>query len=428
MSTESQPMGPTRITASWRSRLFAVGATVGILLGVLYLQHRRHAWPFSLHHGQAFPAAVVAASPARPALSRARGTHPRGPVDLDPERAAFFGIRTESARREVITRTVRAVAAIVPDESRVSHIHTRVAGWIEHLYVTSTGQRVRTGQPLAEIFSPELLTSQSEYLSARAGAAGSPAFAEAARARLEVQGMTPGQITELERRGTPIRTVTVVAARGGVVLHRGIAVGTTVDPSTEIFTIGDLSRVWAVAEIPESDIAGVKVGGRARLTFPASGLAPMEARIAFVAPTLNERTRTLRARFELDNRNDHLRPGLFGNAELRSEPREAVTVPRDAVVDTGTLRLVFVAVEPGSFQPTPVELGVDFGERVEVRTGLAEGQPVVSAGVFLIDSESRLRASGSAGTGHSHGQAAPAPAPAPSGSPAAPAHQGHEGH
>ena len=431
MRTENRAMGRTSLLSSWGSGALTVGATAGLLLGALYLQHRRNAWPFSLHHGQVTMATAPAA-PAAPARSSrsepiaAVGSHPRGPVALDPQRAAFLGIRTEPARREVITRTVRAVAAIVPDESRVSHVHTRVAGWIDKLHITTTGQRVRAGQPLAEIFSQELLASQSEYLAARAGAGGGGStLAEGARARLQVLGMSAAQIAELDRRGTPARTVTVVAPRGGVVLRRGIAVGTAVDPSTEILTVADLSRVWAIAEIPEGDIPTVKVGTPARLTFPASGLAPMEAKVAFLAPTLSERTRTLRARFELDNAGASLRPGLFGTAELRSEPREALSVPRDAVVDTGVQRLVFVAIDAGSFAPTPVELGVHFGDRVEVRSGVAQGQPVVSAGVFLIDSESRLRAGG-AGAGHSHGQTPPASAaPAPA---AGPTPQGHRGH
>jgi membrane fusion protein, copper/silver efflux system len=425
MSTRSRVMGRPGILLGWRSGALVAGTTLGLVLGALYLQHRRHAWPFSLHHGLAGSASSTPLASRQSAQSGPLGLHPRGAVALDGQQIARLGIRIEPVRREVIARTVRAVAAIVPDESRVSHVHTRVAGWIEKLHVTTTGQPVRAGQPLAEIFSQELLASQSEYLAARAVGAGD-AFAEAARARLKVLGFSDAQIAELERRGTPARTITVVAPRGGVVLRRGIAAGTAVDPATEILTLGDLSRVWAIAEIPEGDIPGMKVGMLALLSFPASGLAAMDAKIAFLAPTLSERTRTLRARFELDNRGGSLRPGLYGTAELRSEPREALTVLRDAVVDTGAQRLVFVATEPASFEPMPVELGIRVGDRVEVRRGLSEGQMVVSAGVFLVDSESRLRASGGAGTGHSHGHGPSGAAPpAPSGLPAT---QGHEGH
>jgi membrane fusion protein, copper/silver efflux system len=409
------------------SGLLVAGTTVCVLLGALYLQHRRRAWPFSLHHGLTATSAGGAASSKTPEQAGpALGAIPRGAITLDRQRAALFGIRTEPVRREVITRTVRAVAAIVPDESRVSHVHTRVAGWIEKLYVATTGQPVRAGAPLAELFSQELLATQSEYLAARADGTES-SFADAARARLEVLGFTGSQIAALERRGAPARTVTVVAPRGGVVLRRGVAVGTAVDPSTEIMTVGDLSRVWAVAEIPESDISGVAVGAHARLSFPASGLPALDGKVVFLAPTLSERTRTLRARFELDNRDGKLRPGLFGTVELHSDAREALTVPRDAVVDTGGQQLVFHAGGTGDFEPMPVELGVRLGDRVEVRAGLSEGQRVVSSGVFLVDSESRLRASGGAGTGHSHGQShTPAPASVPQSPPGKAT--GHEGH
>jgi Cu(I)/Ag(I) efflux system membrane fusion protein len=315
-------------------------------------------------------------------------------------------VRTEPARFETLSKPIRAVATVVTDESRVSHVHTRVAGWIEELYVDTTGQKVRAGEPLAGIFSQELLSSQTEYLSAlRAANSGGPrsAVGEAARARLKVFGMTEAEILELEKRREPMRLTTVVAPRTGVVFHRGISVGTAVDPSTEIVIVADLSRVWVLAEVPEGDIPDVRRGARARLEFPASGRVPFEARVDFLYPTLTERTRTLRVRFVVDNPDGTLRPGLYGTAEFDVGPRRALTVPRDAVVDTGLEQHVFVAIGPGGFVPRTVELGVRLAERVEVREGLGEGEVVVASGAFLIDSESRLRASGAGGAHAGHG-------------------------
>ena len=392
----------------WISLGAGVVVTFVLLVSLLVIQHLRHSWPFSLHHGLPVTMEEPAGRMATPTAAPEDTAHARGPVEFDPSRLDAMGVRTEPARFETVSKPIRAVATVVTDESRVSHVHTRVAGWIEELYVDTTGQRVRAGEPLAGIFSQELLSSQTEYLSALRAASSGPrsAVAEAARARLRVFGMTEAEILELEERREPMRLTTVVAPRSGVVFHRGISVGTAVDPATEIVTVADLSRVWVLAEVPEADIPEVSRGARARLEFPASGRAPFEARVEFLYPTLTERTRTLRVRFVVDNFDGALRPGLYGTAELDVGPRLVLTVPRDAVVDTGLEQHVFVAMDPGGFVPRTVELGVRLAQRVEVRGGLSEGEEVVSSGVFLVDSESRLRASGAgpAHAGHGAGQ------------------------
>jgi Cu(I)/Ag(I) efflux system membrane fusion protein len=239
---------------------------------------------------------------------------------------------------------------------------------------------------------------------------------------LTVLGMTSAEIDDIEQSGEPNRLVTVVAPRSGVVVNRGVTVGTSVDPSTTLLTIADLSRVWVLAEVPEASIPFVRVGTPARLDFPASGRAPFSARVDFVYPTLTERTRTLRVRLAAANPGDVLKPGLYGTAAFESAGQNVITVPRDAVVDTGMQQHVFVAAGD-RFEPRPVTLGVQLADRVEIRDGLKEGERVVAAGVFLLDSESRLRATGGAG-GHSHGT--------PSGDPkrqrAAPGTDPHVGH
>jgi Cu(I)/Ag(I) efflux system membrane fusion protein len=277
---------------------------------------------------------------------------------------------------------------------------------------------VRAGQPLAGIFSQELLSTQNEYLAARRAAKSGPpsAVVEGARSRLKVLGMTDAEIRAIEESGQARRLVTVTAPRSGIVLNRGISVGTAVDPSTQIITVADLSRVWVLAEVPEGDIPSVQVGTPATLEFAASGRAPFEARVQFLYPTLSERTRTLRVRFEVDNPNGSLRPGIYGTATFRVSPRPALTVPRDSIVDTGSAQHVFVVAGEHRYVPRPVKLGTRFDDRIEVRDGLHEGESVVASGVFLIDSESRLRASGG-GTGHAHGNTDEAPS-----------RRGHEGH
>lgn len=392
----------------------ATSSAFVLLVGVFLVQHLRHGWPFSLHHGMGAPRASAPIAAPRDAGGVAPA-HPRAAVAIEPGQLDAIGVRIEQVRRETISEPIRTIATVVPDESRVSHVHTRVSGWIERLDVNTTGARVRAGQPLAGIFSQELLASQTEYLAARRGAQAGPPSAVVAgsRARLKVLGMTDGEIRAIEETGEPRRLVTVTAPRAGVVLHRGISVGTAVDPSTEIMTVVDLARIWVLAELPEGDIPSVRVGTPAQLEFPASGLPPFEARVEFLSPTLSERSRTLRVRLAVANPGGSLRPGIYGSATFGVEPRSVLTVPRDAIVDTGGAQHVFVVAGEGRFVPRPVKLGTRLDLRVEIREGLVEGDPIVASGVFLIDSESRLRASG----GDTDGATQEAPA--------AGGHQGH---
>jgi Cu(I)/Ag(I) efflux system membrane fusion protein len=215
------------------------------------------------------------------------------------------------------------------------------------------------------------------------------------------------------------------------VVNRGVTVGTAVDPSTTLLTIADLSQVWVFAEVPEASIPAVRVGTTAQLDFAASGRAPFAARVDFLYPTLTERTRTLKVRLTVANPRGTLRPGLYGTAAFEAAGAPTITVPRDAVVDTGRQQHVFVAVGD-RFEPRPVTPGVQLADRVEIRSGLTEGDRIVSAGVFLLDSESRLRATGGAGGMAGHDMGTPArpegAAAPPTKLPEAPAPDPHAGH
>ena len=390
----------------------AAAATALVFTVALWAQHTRSAWPFE-------PAQERVAELRNVTLLSGEDSgpaHDRIPVDVRAETAQALGIRLEVVGRESLTQEVRAVATVVPDESRLSHVHTRVSGWVEQLHVNTTGDVVRAGQPLARIFSQELLSSQTEYLAARRNTSASgiaSVVVASGRTRLGVLGMSATDIDTIERTGEPMRLVTIHAPRTGVVVNRGVTVGTSVDPSTTLLTIADLSRVWVLAEVPEANIPGIRVGATAQLDFPASGREAFPARVDFLYPTLTDRTRTLRVRFSAPNTSGALRPGLYGTATFTSAGPEVITVPRDAVVDTGVQQHVFVATGD-RFEPRAVMLGVQLADRVEVRSGLDAGERIVAAGVFLLDSESRLRATGSTG-GHNHSapavpaDAAPAP-------------------
>jgi multidrug resistance efflux pump len=310
-------------TARLMASLASALATAVVLIGGLWVQREREAWPFNTPAqatAGATGAAPVAADPnAVHNMAAADAAVPvdRVPVEVTAGSMADLGIQIEEERRESLTQAIQAVATVVPDESRISHVHTRVAGWLEQLDVNTTGELVQAGQPLARIFSQELLSSQTEYLAARRTTAASgisSAVVASGRTRLTVLGMAPDEIDTIEQTGEPRRLVTVVAPRSGVVLNRGVTAGTAVDPSTTLLTIVDLARVWVLAEVQESDIPAVRVGSTAQIDFPASGRAPFTAKVNFLYPTLTERTRTLRARFSVANPGGTLRPGLYGTA------------------------------------------------------------------------------------------------------------------
>lgn len=408
-----------------RPALMFVAGAVSLAL-VLAMQHLRHGWPFSLHHGVVDTSSEAAEAPPH---GGGETGHRRVAVEVEEARLDALGVATTTVGREDLAGELRAVATVVPDESRVSHVHTRVSGWVERLSVTTTGEAVRSGEVLGAIFSRELLASQTEFITAlRAGSDGP--LARGARDRLRVLGMTDGEIEALERRGSALRNVPIVSPRAGVVLHRGVTRGAAVDPSTELFVIADLSTVWVLAEVPESRMTEVALGSTATLELASSGVEAREATVAFVYPTLTESTRTLRVRFVVENPDGEIRPGAFGTAVFHLAPRTALVVPRDAIVDHGTSQYVFVATGGGRFEPREVSLGARFDERVEVLDGVTEGERVVSSGVFLLDSESRLRASGGM-TGHGHGGSTPEPTSddeaARSGGPS-PERRGHTAH
>ncbi len=369
---------------------------VGVLLTVVVvsIQYLRHSFPFSQTDS-------IVTEPA--VLQQTSGAeHGRTTVAVSSDWINMLNLQTEPVRYETIKQTLRAVATVVPDEERVSHVHTRVAGWIEQLHVSTTGEMVRSGQSLAAIYSRELHASQVEYLAviSRDGTGNSASIVKSARGRLQVLGMSDAEIAGIESKGEPLRLVEITAPRDGVVLRRPVSVGTAVDPSTELLVIADLSQVWVLAEVPESDIPLVAVGMPVSLEFPASGLPQMEASVAFLYPTLSERTRSLRVRIVVPNPTGVLRPGLSGIVQFQIAPRQGLVVPRDAVVDSGESQHVFVRTDTNNFEPRTVRLGARMTTQLEIVEGLAEGEQVVSSGVFLIDSESRLRSSGTAGIGH----------------------------
>lgn len=362
------------------------------------------------------PHTQAPAQPGRAGVAATTQGPARTAVTIDARQVRSLDLRVAPVKHGEVSEEVRVVATVVPDESRISHVHTRVTGWIEKLYVPNTGELVRAGQPIAAIFSQELLASQLEFLSARQLTGPPSAVVESGRSRLKFFGMSEADILAIEKSGAPQRSVTLHAPYSGILVHRGIAVGTAVDPSTEIATVLDLSRVWVFADLPEFAAASVSKGMAATLEFGPDGKTRIPAAVEFIDPLITEATRTLRVRFSLPNGRGQLRPGMYGTAVFKAPSRHALMVPRDALVDTGAAQYVYVMKEEGRFEPRQVQVGTRLKDTVEVTGGLQENEQVVVAGVFLLDSESRLRASGGQGASHAgHGQAREGKGPASEG-------------
>jgi multidrug efflux pump subunit AcrA (membrane-fusion protein) len=325
-------------------------------------------------------------------------------VRIPLRKQQLIGVRTEPVRRVPFIRTIHAVGRVAVDETRLRHVHTKVEGWIEKLYVSATGEKVRAGEPLLDIYSPELLATQEEYLLAlqsRTGL-GEGALPEAAkraddlvqssRRRLILYDFTPGQIDELEKSGRPSRTVTLHAPVTGTVLQRNVAGGEKIDAATTLLDIADLSRVWVIASVYEYELPFVKVGQRATMTLAYLAGKTFEGMVSFIYPVLEETTRTAQVRIEFANPGLELKPDMFVQVALQGNLGERLTVSDSAVISSGTRNIVFVAEGDGYFEPREIRVGLRLHDAVEVLGGLAEGETVVASGIFLIDSESRLKA------------------------------------
>ena len=328
----------------------------------------------------------------------------RAEVSISEEGVALAGVVTAAAELAPMTRVIRTVGTVVPDETRVRHVHTKISGWVEKLFVGYTGQSVRKGEPILSIFSPELVASQEEFLQARSSSeafgAGASADARAAgesitaasRRRLELLDVPRRSIDALERGETPKRSITLTAPASGFVTAKQVFPGQQVDPETELFTVTDLSRVWVEAAIYENEASLVRLGQRAVFTFPYDRNKRLESTVSYIFPYLDTDTRTQKIRFDFENPELALKPGMFVDVDLEVQTEQGVVIPDSAIIDTGERQIVYAEVGPGRFAPRLVEIGTRDSRSALVLSGLSVGERVVTKGNFLIDSESRIRA------------------------------------
>jgi Cu(I)/Ag(I) efflux system membrane fusion protein len=335
-------------------------------------------------------------------------------MTLNPERLQAVGVKFELAKRRSLDRVIRTVGQVEIDERRLAQVNIKLEGWIDALFVNSTGERVTKGQKLFTLYSPELVATQTEYLLALKSqrtlgrsafpevAAGAESLLDVTRRRLRLWDITEDHLQDLERTGTVLRTLPIHAPQSGTVIKKVALAGMRVNPGDELYTIADLSHVWLLADIYEYELPFIKVGQTATVTLSYDPQTVLQGRIAFLYPTLDTQTRTAKVRFELANPREQLKPGMYANVEFKVPLGTRLVVPSDAILDSGERQLIFIHLGGGQLEWRAVKVGIRAGDWVEVLVGLKEDEHIVTSANFLLDSESQLKAAVSGMKGMQH--------------------------
>ena len=329
----------------------------------------------------------------------------RAEIMIDPRRQQLIGVRTVPVERRALTATVRTVGVVRYDETRLADINLKLEGWIRELYVDTTGEFVKAGQPLFTLYSPELLTTQNEYLlalktrdqvrhsqlaDAREHA---DRLVESAKQRLMLWDLPADQFDKLEETGKAQTAIVFRSPVTGYVIEKHALEGQHVMPGQSLYKIADLSTVWVEADLYEGELPRVRVGAPATVTIDAYPGERFTGRVAFIYPFVGEQTRTVKVRFALANRGARLKPGMYANVELPTSTGRSLVVPTNALLDSGQEQIVFVAQGDGYFEPRSVKVGRRLNDAIEILEGLKEGESVATGAAFFLDSESQLRSS-----------------------------------
>lgn len=348
-------------------------------------------------------------------------------VRIPLERRQQIGVTTGKVTRRQIAGATETNGVIAEDEGRLNSVSAKFSGYIEKLLVDRTGQPVRRGQALLTVYSPELVATERELLlaaenarrlqgSSSAGAASDAgSLLAATRQRLRLWDISESQIDRIEKKGEISKTLTLYSPASGVVLKKDAVAGMAITPGMALYTIADLSSVWVLADVYQSEMGSVAKGNPAEITASFLTGETFRGRVDFVYPTLSEETRTIKVRVVVPNPKGSLKPGMFVRVSLQGRQRDVLSLPRSALVDTGDRQIAFVEQSAGVYAPRLVKTGASGKEFVEVLSGLAEGETIVTSANFLIDSESRIGGIGAAPAG-SAGQPAPSSGKKPDGS------------
>jgi RND family efflux transporter MFP subunit len=328
---------------------------------------------------------------------------PVGTVTIPQDKQVLAGVRTAVVEHKSLVRDIRTTAQIVADETRIAHVHVKVAGYINQVYVDFVGQLVKKGQPLFTLYSPDLVSTQEEYLIAKRGNAtlanapfkeisqGSQSLLQSARQRLKLWDISDEQIKELDETGNVRKDLTFYSPITGFVTDRKVFPQTSVTPDTELYTVSDLSTVWADVDIYEYEVPFVHLGQRVSLTLSYYPGKTYAGNISYIYPTVDPQTRTVKVRVQIPNPGFVLKPQMFADAQLHVDYGTKILVPQEAVLNSGMEQHVFVVHEGGIFEPRPVTIGPVVDGNAVILTGLKAGETIVVSGNFLIDSESGLK-------------------------------------
>jgi Cu(I)/Ag(I) efflux system membrane fusion protein len=331
-------------------------------------------------------------------------------VKIPLERRQEIGVTTAKVEKRTIGGALETNGAVAEDEGRLKAVNAKFGGYIDKLYVDRTGQPVRRGQPLLSVYSPDLVATERELLlaleNARRLSSGSPQAASdassllsATRQRLRLWDIPDSEIDRIEKSGEVSKTLTLYSPVSGVVLKKDAVAGLAITPGMPLYTIADLSTVWVLADVYQSEMAMTAPGNSAVISASFLPGETFRGRVDFVYPTLTEETRTVKVRLVIPNPKSLLKPGMFVRVSLSGKERKALAIPRSALIDTGERQIVFVEQSAGVYAPREVKTGVQGKDFIEVLSGLSEGEMVVTSANFLIDSESRIGALGSAPSG-----------------------------
>jgi Cu(I)/Ag(I) efflux system membrane fusion protein len=338
-----------------------------------------------------------------------------GTVQISPERQQLIGVRIGTVEKRPLQKVIRTNGRVEFDEKRLATISPKIGGWIEELYVDFTGAPVKKGAPLLTLYSPELVSTQEEYLAAlraRQELAASPypevaasgnALVESARRRLRLWDISEEQIRELEQTGQARKSLTLYSPYGGIVLEKMAFKGMRVEPGMALYKLADLSVVWLIADIYEYELPLIRLGQQASINLSYLPGEAFTGKAVFIYPYLDAQTRTARVRFEFANPRGTLKPEMYAGVEITIRLGDKVAVPEGAIIDTGIRKVAIVDKGAGYFEPRDVKLGTKAGDYYEVLDGLKVGERVVTSANFLIDSESKLKEA-VGGAGHQHGQ------------------------
>ncbi|HEX6537364.1 MAG TPA: efflux RND transporter periplasmic adaptor subunit [Gemmatimonadaceae bacterium] len=401
-------------TTSWRERLAHVPRRtrrVGAAGAALIIIGAGVTWALSGRHAvQGAPGGTTRPAAVETTAGRDMGgmnmggmaTSTGGAVHLTANQIRQFGITFGTAEMRRLEARVRTVGTVAVDESRIAQVAPRFGGFVERLHVDATGQPVRRGQPLMDVYSPELLAAEQELLVARnlersigestvpGVPAGAPDLVAAAKRRLQLWDISEAQIEAILRTGEPRRTLTLYAPASGIVLEKNVVQGQAIQSGQMLYTIASLDDVWVEAALREQDAGAVRIGSAASVALAAFPGRSVRGRVTYVYPTLDSIARTIRARIEVPNPDGRLKPGMYATVELTTPTRTALTVPASSVVNTGERAVVFVELGDGALVPREVVVGRVAGDYAEVLSGLEPGQRVVTSAQFLLDSESNL--------------------------------------